>query len=387
MKKPEIRLVDPKEDPRLAEEIWKSLDGNGSASYFLSWGWMENWLEFAKERAITLVSIEEGDLPTAAFFLGRSSVTRHRFFRSESCFLNTMGVSACDALCMEYNAVFGKSFSCSEFLGILENLPFSWDEIHLPGLDAGCFPGNIVNESISPYRWVIEREQPAPYVDLKAVREGGYMPLLSSNTRAQIRRAQNALGSGCPVRVRAAESVSSAVDIYCRMIRYHQRSWNSRGLPGAFSSEFFRLFHHSLITRRFGKGEIQLLEFSAGDRVLGCLYSFVYGGRVHFYQSGFNDEIDRKLKPGYLCHTEAVKYNAELGHSVYDFLAGEEHYKKSLSTGQNYLVWAKIQKPRIKFRVEKNLLGLARSIAELRRGNLQEKQKSSFSLSFYWISD
>jgi CelD/BcsL family acetyltransferase involved in cellulose biosynthesis len=360
MGNPKIRLLDPKNDTGLARKIWERLDGHSRTSYFLSWGWIENWLEFTKDRTILLVCIEEEDRPTAAFFLGRNRIVRHKWFNSEACFLNTTGIPEYDALCIEYNAVCGRSFYCHEFLKILERLPFSWDEIHMPGLDAGVFPGNAVTEPVSPYRWIVEQIHPSPYVDLGAVREEGYMPLLSSNTRAQIRKAQKALGSDRPVRIRTADSISSAVDIYERMVRYHQQSWNSRGFPGAFSSEYFRRFHHSLITGRFDCGEIQLLEFSAGSRILGCLYNFVYGGRVHFYQSGFNDEIDQRLKPGYICHTEAVKYNAELGHSVYDFLAGTEQYKKSLSTGENYVIWARLQKPRLKFRAEDGLVRLAR---------------------------
>ena len=65
------------------------------------------------------------------------------------------------------------------------------------------------------------------------------------------------------------------------------------------------------------------------------------------------------MKPGYVCHVEAVDYSMKAGHGRYDFLAGFEDYKERLSTHQGSIVWARVQKPKIKFKVERALREVA----------------------------
>ena len=86
---------------------------------------------------------------------------------------------------------------------------------------------------------------------------------------------------------------------------------------------------------------------------MGCLYNFIYQGVVHFYQSGFNYSDFSHFKPGLVCHSLAIPLNADLNHKIYDFLASNVQYKRSLSTHTNHLVWYTIQKPRLRFKLEK----------------------------------
>ena len=97
---------------------------------------------------------------------------------------------------------------------------------------------------------------------------------------------------------------------------------------------------------------MQLLRVKSGSITVGCLYNFGHKGRVYFYQSGINYEMDEQLKPGLICQVEAIKYNANLGHAVYDFMAGDKRHRKSPSTHEGRLIWAMIQKPSFPFRAE-----------------------------------
>jgi CelD/BcsL family acetyltransferase involved in cellulose biosynthesis len=85
--------------------------------------------------------------------------------------------------------------------------------------------------------------------------------------------------------------------------------------------------------------------------VLGYLYNFCMGGRIHAYQSGF-DDADPKRRPGALCQAAAIEHNAAKGESLYDFLAGENQLKASYSTDRYELAWQVVRLPRFKFRLE-----------------------------------
>ncbi|MFB3926305.1 MAG: GNAT family N-acetyltransferase [Syntrophales bacterium] len=358
-----LQAFDIHTDPHKTEAIWNGLCSQQRIPYFLSWGWIENWISsIGKAGKIKLAYLSENNRPLLGFFLGENRIYRNRLFSSRGYFLNTTGIPRYDALCIEYNAIpCADPVNCS-LRELLDLIPGQWDELYLPGMDSEAFPGRHLNESVRPYKVIIEKIDSSPYVDLSAVRksDGGYFSLLSSNTRAQVRRSYRELGSKAPVVMTAAGDLAGALKIYEKMVYLHQKNWQAKGEPGAFASDFFYRFHRNLIRKRFKYGEIQLLEISSGGEAIGCLYNFVFRGKVYFYQSGFNYEIDRRLKPGYVCHAEAIKYNAEQGHSIYDFLAGSAQYKSSMATSEKNLIWARIQKPLAKFWLEKTLENIRR---------------------------
>lgn len=92
---------------------------------------------------------------------------------------------------------------------------------------------------------------------------------------------------------------------------------------------------------------------------IGCLYNFDYRGAVSFYQSGLRIEPDNRRKPGYICHAEAIRHSLAGGRDVYDFMASFDEYKERMAPHRRDLVWARIQKPKLKFTVERKLRTVA----------------------------
>jgi CelD/BcsL family acetyltransferase involved in cellulose biosynthesis len=85
---------------------------------------------------------------------------------------------------------------------------------------------------------------------------------------------------------------------------------------------------------------------------MGCLYNFVHDGRVLQYQSGYATFENEKLMPGFICHTAAIEHATASGCRIYDFLAGDQRYKKQLATDATVMTWARVQRRRIRFLVE-----------------------------------
>ncbi len=349
----DLELFEPLPDLKKAREIWLRFRGN--QSYFLSWGWMENWIRSLPDSArVRFAVLRESDRPRLAFFMGENGYSRNGMFRGKGYYLNATGKEAYDGLCIEYNAM--AAAADIDFREVLDLMPGRWDEFFLPGLDPGGYPGRQIFGDLSPYRVVIEREEPAPFVDLEKVRKrGDYLSLLSASTRSQIRRSYRNLSASGRVSLHIPGHPEEAVEIYDEMVRLHQSAWISRGWPGHFASSYNYGFHLNLIRTRFPLGEIQLLRIAAGDVTIGCLYNFVWDGKVYYYQGGINYEADPNSSPGLVCHAEAVQFNAALGYSVYDFMAGKTRYKSSLATDENRIVWARVQKQRIRFAIETQL--------------------------------
>lgn len=362
--RPVLELIDP-HAPEV-EGIWRALEGRGAPPYFLSWGWIGNWLAcLPRGRAPPLAAMLLDGAPVAAFFLGRRLLVRHFLLPSRTLFLNTTGHDRWDELTIEHNGVLCAPAALPSLAALVDALPGGWDELSLPALSRATFPGSALGEPLARHVVRIDRESPSPFVDLAKVREsaGGYLALLSSGTRAQIRRSERAFGD---LHLEVAAGLSQALDVYAELVELHTLTWRSRGLPGAFADSWFDGFHRRLIAERFRHREIQLMRLRAGGATIGCLYNLVSAGRVLFYQSGLRRFDDPHLKPGYLCHAEAVRHNAAAGHAVYDLLGGESQYKRSLATDEGALVWARIQRPLARFAAEERL----RSWKRAARGRL-----------------
>ncbi|MFH0844377.1 MAG: GNAT family N-acetyltransferase [Pseudomonadota bacterium] len=360
-----LTLLDISKDFSRIETIWREMSSGSDVSYFMSWGWVENWLTtLPNDVRPHLALVRENDRPLMAFFLGKADLVRHHVFKSHGLFVNAIGTRTYDNIWIEYNHFLNPTNMKIPFGDVLALLPEPWDELFLPGLDMEGYPGNALDEQDFPYPVIIEIDSLSPYVDLELVRakKGNYLSLLSSNTRSQIKRSYRLYESMGPVFLDVAESIEDGLKIFDEMVGLHLKVWQERGGHTSLASEYPSKFHKGLIRKRFEKGEIQLLRVRSGTTTIGCLYNFVSNGKVYFYQSGMNYEEDKRLKPGYITHVEAVQYNAKAGHSVYDFLAGSERYKMSLATDKKRLIWVKIQKPLLKFSIENRLKAFKRSV-------------------------
>lgn len=198
-------------------------------------------------------------------------------------------------------------------------------------------------------------ERPAYRVDLAAIRASGkgYLQHLSKKTRAnlaQVRRAYCALG---PMRVEEAGSPELAAEWLGGLRALHERRWASRGRPGSFASAFFRDFHERLLQEHSASGFARLLRVSAGDLVVGYLYVFLWRGGCYYYNSGFNyGALQRYDSPGIAALHAVIEHGLEQGWELFEFLAGDQDYKRRLGTGGTRMHWIDVRPAGLRLAVE-----------------------------------
>ena len=324
------------------QRIWRGLEDKARVPYFLSWGWIENWLACVppRDHPNLAVMIDRGAV-VAACFVARRATLRHHVFPCRTVFVNTTGVARFDELTIEHNRLLRVPGGPS-LLELIAFMPHDWDEVVVPAVDASeLAPGAKID---------VVREVASPFVDLAKVRAAGdYVSLLGAATRSQIRRARRAAGE---VTVERAGDVPHAIAIYDELVALHTAAWQARGEPGAFADPWFDQFHRRLIAKRFAAGEIELLRIATARGTLGCLYNFRYRDEIAFYQSGFRYDDDPRAKPGYVCHAAAIEDAALAGCAIYDLLGGDARYKRCLATDETKLVWLRARRPRWRFQVE-----------------------------------
>jgi CelD/BcsL family acetyltransferase involved in cellulose biosynthesis len=349
------------------EARWRDLETRAEPSFFQTWTWT-GCLAAERFQDPILVEAREDDRPIALALFNR---------RGSSWYLGETGDSAMDRVYIEFNGVLcetgrGPALTAACVAAARRGRSpsrvgrASWvgpatRRLVLSGIDeqtmasiGGTGPVRLRQSHASPFT-ALER---APD-DVRAPNR--FLESRSANTRQQIRRSDRYYESIGPITTRRAETLSEARAFLRELSRLHQHTWTRRGRDGAFADPFFGRFHDALIERGLPRGEIDLLRVSAGDQVVGYLYNFRHRGRSLAYQSGFDyDGAGRSGKPGLTCHHQALRLAAAAGLWRYDFLAGDDRYKRSLATGAEFLYWVEIGVPLLPHTLRRRVLDFVR---------------------------
>jgi CelD/BcsL family acetyltransferase involved in cellulose biosynthesis len=323
---------------------WRALEAQADGSFFQGWTWVGCLAEERFTDPVLAAATERGETIALALFNRRGRLPG-------TLYLGESGVPARDVPYVEYNGVLcarGREMELSRLcLNAARHAPLDGRVTILP---RRLVLSGITDLALDAARdlagevWV-RRSLPAPYVDLARLRREGadYLDGRSANTRQQVRRSDRAYAAWGPLTVRRAETVEEALGYLETLRALHQATWTVRGQPGSFADPFFGRFHRALIERGMGRGEIDLLRITAGAELIGILYNFRYRLRALAYQSGLAyAAATGQQRPGLTCHHRAIRWCLEQGLTAYDFLAGDDRYKRSLSDGAETLHWVEV---------------------------------------------
>jgi CelD/BcsL family acetyltransferase involved in cellulose biosynthesis len=309
--------------------LWRELEARADPAFFQSWTWMGCLAEERFPAPVLLrATAADGTLAGLALFNRRD----------DALWLGASGDAALDAPYVEHNAPL--------MAGGADPAPLIAAAWRVPGVRRLGLPG--VPATLAAAAGGVrlrEQPEPAPWIDLDAVRAAGgdYLATLSANTRQQLRRS---LRQHPGLVLEEATETAQALDWLDALIALHQEDWQRRGKPGAFAPPFMRRFHAALIARALPRGEVALLRAVGGGRAIGYLYNFRLGGRVFAYQSGLDQTgADARNRPGLVLHLLAIQRALDQGMRSYDFLAGAARYKTSLANAEARLVWTERVRP------------------------------------------
>lgn len=360
----EVSIIDIHDISQLASQ-WAQLELHVKPTYFLSWSWVGTWLKLLPDTITpkVLMAKYKGEIVGLAILIQNTLLRKSLIAPSKALVVHETGNLDYDLLRIEYNDFLIRQEYQTEVttacLDYLKEQFDGWDEILLSAVDSSSPLANSGLVKDCGLNLKVTQNQPSWYVDLQELRGRGkaYLDSLSSNTRYQIRRAVRECEKHGDLEFSIAKSSEEALSYLSRLSEWHHKYWHSKGLNGCFSNPFLLNFHQSLIRDRFDHGEIQLVRIRLNDIELGYLYNLIKDGCVYFYQSGFNYEAGKKVRPGLIAHYKAIEYNLEQGMSIYNFLASDDQYKRSLSTNKHQLLWVSLQKNELKFRLENALDG------------------------------
>lgn len=360
MSTPNIDIaLEPLADVERLGQDWRTLQDRADIDFYMSWGWIGTLLAQSGLKPFVLRATENGRT-VALGLLFTNRETRHRWLELNKLYLNETGNFDIDILFIEHN-----QFLCDTAYGLslparcidhvlssreAQRLLGPWDEWRFGGIGDDY----LKLLEATGHRIRLHSAKHSGVIDLDSLRKSGkdYLSTLSSNTRYQIRRALKLYGERGSITVASARTRDDFSRHLDGMIALHQKYWLARGEKGAFGYPFLNAFHREILLNNGPKGEVELLRIAAGDFEIGYLYNFAWRGKVGAYLSGFSYEDDSKLKPGLVSHYLAIEHHLAGDAHVYDLLAGDMQYKRSLSMESPPMYWLDLQQPRLKLRVE-----------------------------------
>lgn len=117
--------------------------------------------------------------------------------------------------------------------------------------------------------------------------------------------------------------IESAVDEFLSLFRA------SRKDKARFLSHPMETFFHALAKEMASREMLQLGCLKLDGRTIASTFCFTYNDRVFLYNNGYDPEY-RHLSAGLLSKIFSIQYNIENKKTSYDFLKGDEVYKKRL---------------------------------------------------------
>jgi hypothetical protein len=317
---------------------WLTLEARGECSFFQSWAWTGCLVE---ERFPDpwLLSARRGDRIVALGLFNRGP--RPGLAAGQKLALGESGDPRRDSIFIEHNGLLldcaetpELAMHCWAALAATETGRSGWTLSGVRHTELAVLPADRAVR--------ITARRPAPFVDFAALPPG--IPFLeaglSANARQQLRRALRAWDESGPLTLEFASTAADADRFLSALKSLHQSYWTGRGKPGAFAEPFFERFHRTLLGRAGTGQSVDLIRVCAGSRELGYLYNFTHRGWTVAYQSGFDfcPQADR-LKPGLVCHLQAIEHYRQAGMRLYDFLGGAARYKSSFANAEIELLW------------------------------------------------
>ena len=203
-----------------------------------------------------------------------------------------------------------------------------------------------------------------PKVDLQ-----GLLSTFSKNTRRQITTSQRLLQQQGLLELDVIPK-GNKNNALAAIAKIHIEQWGQSQWGSGFENNQFTNFHYGMVEQE----AVSILKLTLDNKALAYGYYFCFNKRVYFYLSAIHKASDNRIKVGLLFHALAMEYFSNKGYEIYDFLAGEARYKKSLSD-QEYLLQSNcFTKNTLLSRTEQWLRELKHKIIKrVNRGNLKTR--------------
>ncbi len=288
--------------------------------------WFSSWLN-ALDKAPSIVVFSRKEEPIGFVFLGL--IVKALFLgKWTQGYINQAGDFESDQVWIEYNHIV-----CSDKYErdcVIALLALA-DSLGINELNISLAKNTDIWASILKRKWFLEATPSfGAKVNLKLISDE--LSYVSKNSRYQINRSLRTIEKKFgKISIKVVCDFAEIQEYLDVLAGFHVMRWKQSEFGSGFENHIFVNHLSNLVTMYPDRAE--LVAVYSGNMIVGVSLNLILQNRVAFYCSGINYDIaDNKIKPGYILHSQVIKYYKSIGKTEYDFLAGYARYKKSLAT-------------------------------------------------------
>jgi CelD/BcsL family acetyltransferase involved in cellulose biosynthesis len=312
--------------PELARDWNELLCSSESDCIFLTWEWVSTWWKhLGAGYEWTVMAVSDGEMPTAIapLCVAPRDIERGQFLR-ETIFMGT-GFAGADYLDFIVRRGY-EADSCTLFADELERHPGAsrWNNLR-----RGECSAERVAACLQQRGWsVVESAiNVCPLIPLHEVSWDDYLASLSSEHRYAFNRKWKKLNRDFAVQLKPAQNAEECSTFFESLLELHRLRWSGRRESDAFHTPELVAFHKEFAQLALARGWLRLYMLALNGQPAAALYGLFYRRKFYFFQSGLNPAYE-KYSVGLVLMGLAIRAAIEEGADEYDFLHGDEVYKR-----------------------------------------------------------
>lgn len=208
----------------------------------------------------------------------------------------------------------------------------------------------------------------APYIPLTGKTWEAYLAELGSEHRYNYNRKLRRLERDFGMSFERADA--GAIDL---VVDLHNQRRRTLGGSDAFHTSALVEFHREFVSVAADRGWLRMYVLKLNGNAVACLYGFFYDRKFYFYQSGFDPAYER-YSPGLVMMGLTIQAAMEDGACEFDFLHGDEAYKRHWAGEQRELHRFELFPPTITGKLVHGAVDFVRDYRRVARG-MQRKPR------------
>ena len=324
-------------------EDWNStLRRSNEDNIFSTWEWLSTWWKcFGKQRKLMIQLVKnKNDIVAIAPLM----LTAHRIFRFPLNKIEFIGTGFSDYC--NFILTKEKKRSLELFLDRLNDRTINYDCVDLKQIPETAEYASLLRKLAVRRSMFIERSVSTCYYMRLPDSRRTFKANIRRKTRREQERALRRLAEEYKVEFKIYNDVDSTKEAVKMFFQLHQKRWIFKGSQGLVSSPMIRIFFSDICRIFAENGWLNLSFLMADGEPISSLFGFEYNGKYYAYLSGF-DPAYHKYSPGNLLVMHVAEDCVRRKLKEYDFLRGNEFYKRSWTSLNRKNIEMKFMRRRI----------------------------------------
>jgi CelD/BcsL family acetyltransferase involved in cellulose biosynthesis len=229
----------------------------------------------------------------------------------------------------------------------LEEAGLGWDVVQLVGARPADPAATALHGAIIGGGGRADtREEPCAAVPLPADADR-WLAGLGGSFRRRLRQRRRRLEHDHEVRYRLAASDAEIDRTLDRLFAMHQARWAARGRPGTFADPRVRAFYRDLAPAFLAAGRLRLWVLDVDGVSRAVQFGFAHHGVLHSLQEAYDSEWAEPGVSGLgvVLRFHAIEAAIAEGLRSYDFLGGDEDFKRRWGTSTGTVRETRVARP------------------------------------------